>query len=146
MDLADWRDVVARDWTRIKDAPAKVRGDHTAGMSAVRQSPEALQYLERHLQLDRQIVLAAIVANQPPQAQAEPEEECPFEVAAYGAMEDLSKLTSMACELGYSTFRFAEVLCTELARSSAALNQTPELGTDTRPQSHPWQRVRRAGR
>ncbi|OLP89449.1 hypothetical protein AK812_SmicGene29092 [Symbiodinium microadriaticum] len=66
MDLNDWRATVARDWTRIKDAPAKVRGDRVAGLAAVRQSAEALNYLERSLQMDRQVVLTAIAAHHRP--------------------------------------------------------------------------------
>ena len=30
------------DWTRLKDAPGKVKGDRAAALAAVRQSPEAV--------------------------------------------------------------------------------------------------------
>lgn len=108
---------MARDWTRLKDAPQKVRGDRAAALAAVRQSPEALRYLEPHLRLDRQIVMAAI-ATQPRRQAQTPEEECAVEVAAFRAMEDMASLGSMALELGYSTFRFTQVLCNELMPSS----------------------------
>jgi len=31
----------SEDWTRLKDAPNKVKGDRAAALAAVRQSPEA---------------------------------------------------------------------------------------------------------
>ena len=33
-------DGIPQDWSRIKDAPSKVKGDRLAAMAAVRQSPE----------------------------------------------------------------------------------------------------------
>ena len=118
MDLGEWRAAIARDWSRIKDAPSKVKGDRLAAMAAVRQSPEALHFLERHLQLDRQIVLAAIASHRRPQAASNSEStECAFETAAARAMEDVAALGSMALELGYSTLRFTQVLCDELTRA-----------------------------
>lgn len=122
MDLNDWRATVARDWTRIKDAPAKVRGDRVAGLAAVRQSAEALNYLERSLQMDRQVVLTAIAAHHRPRevgARAGHE----FLETATETVEDFAQLSNAAFDLGYSAMRLTEVVCRELVNSSASLAQ-----------------------
>mmetsp|Transcript_70273 Transcript_70273/g.164579 ORF Transcript_70273/g.164579 Transcript_70273/m.164579 type:complete len:212 (-) Transcript_70273:31-666(-) len=122
MDLNDWRATVARDWTRIKDAPAKVRGDRVAGLAAVRQSAEALNYLERSLQTDRQVVLTAIAAHHRPR-EVGPRPGHEFLETATETVEDLTQLSNAAFDLGYSAMRLTEVVCRELVNSSASLAQ-----------------------
>lgn len=96
---------------------------------------QALRYLEPHLRLDRQVVLAAIAT--PRQELTSPEEECAVEVAAFRAIEDVASLGSMALELGYSTFRFTQVLCNELMPSPSDVASTPTQGSPTDPLGTP---------
>lgn len=63
MDLAEWRDVISKDWRRLKDAPNKVRSDKLAVLGAVRQSGWALAYADPDLRADREVTVEAARAS-----------------------------------------------------------------------------------
>lgn len=124
MDLSDWRTIVARDWKRIKDAPAKVKEDRQAALLAVRQSTEALHFIDRELRIDREVVFAAVMtakrvhAEKTGTSSSTSRPRTPrtvIESAAAGLAEDCEAVADAVFEFGGAAIRLSQMLCQEVA-------------------------------